>query len=95
MTVYVSPAEAFLARARATPEALFLRAPSAAELPYARDGFSHSYGDVQRGWRLSVTSSRNAGYGQGSCIALMLDNRPEFFWIWFALNESRHFHPAA
>ena len=28
-----------------------------------------------------------AGYGRGTCVALMLENRPEFFWVWLALNS--------
>jgi acyl-CoA synthetase (AMP-forming)/AMP-acid ligase II len=27
-----------------------------------------------------------AGYGHGACVALLLENRPEFFWHWLALN---------
>ena len=27
-----------------------------------------------------------AGYGHGACVALLLENRPDFFWHWLALN---------
>jgi acyl-CoA synthetase (AMP-forming)/AMP-acid ligase II len=86
MTAHVSPAEAFLARAQASPEATFLRAPAAAELPYARNGFSYSYGDVLDQIESVRRDFTAAGYGQGSLVALMLDNQPEFFWTWLALN---------
>src|SRR5262249_50819692 len=28
-----------------------------------------------------------AGYGRGARVALLLENRPEFFWVWLALNS--------
>jgi acyl-CoA synthetase (AMP-forming)/AMP-acid ligase II len=86
MTGFVSPAEAFRARSNANPEALFLTAPAAAELSYAKDGFAYSYGDVESRMEAARADFARAGYGHGSCVALMLDNRPEFFWVWLALN---------
>jgi acyl-CoA synthetase (AMP-forming)/AMP-acid ligase II len=83
----VSPADAFIARARRTPAAPFLVAPASAELAYAPSGFSHSYGDVLG--RLETLRERlaAAGYGRGSRVALLMENRPEFFWTWLALNS--------
>ena len=86
MTGPVSPAEVFRVRANANPESLFLSAPAAAELPYAPDGFAYSYGNVLNRIEAARTDFALAGYGHGSCVALMLDNRPEFFWVWLALN---------
>ena len=86
MTGPLSPAEAFRVRSNANPGALFLSAPAAAELPYAPDGFAYSYGDVLNRIEAARTDFALAGYGHDFCVALMLDNRPEFFWIWLALN---------
>jgi acyl-CoA synthetase (AMP-forming)/AMP-acid ligase II len=86
-TTTVSPADAFIARANAAPAAAFLIAPASAELAYAPAGFSYTYGEVLD----RLTSMRRqlaaAGYGRGSRVALLLENRPEFFWTWLALNS--------
>ena len=34
-----------------------------------------------------ATRLADAGYGQGMRVALLLENRPEFFLIWLALNK--------
>ena len=43
---FASPYRALAAQAAARPDAIFLRAPASAELPYAPDGFSYSYGEA-------------------------------------------------
>ena len=56
-------------------------------MPYAPDGFALS--TTARRWRASRRCARAyaaAGYGHGACVALLLENRPEFFWHWLALN---------
>ena len=83
----ISPADAFIARARAAPAAAFLVAPASAELTYAPDGFSHSYGEVLRRLETNRQVFAAAGYGPGSRVALLMENRPEFFWTWLALNS--------
>jgi len=83
----ISPADAFIARARAAPAAAFLVAPASAELTYAPDGFSHSYGEVLRRLETIRQVFAAAGYGCGSRVALLMENRPEFFWTWLALNN--------
>ena len=83
----ISPADAFVARARTAPGAPFLIAPASAELAYAPDGFSHAYGDVLRRLGIIRQAFAAAGYGRGSRVALLLENRPEFFWTWLALNS--------
>jgi acyl-CoA synthetase (AMP-forming)/AMP-acid ligase II len=81
-----SPLEAMAAQARARPEATFLLAPAAAELSYAPAGFSFSYGDALGRIERLRAAYATAGYGYGACVALLLENRPEFFWHWLALN---------
>ena len=83
----ISPADAFIARARAAPAAAFLVAPASAELTYAPDGFSHSYGEVLRRLETIRQVFAAAGYGCGSRVALLMENRPEFFWTWLALSS--------
>jgi acyl-CoA synthetase (AMP-forming)/AMP-acid ligase II len=83
----VSPADAFIARARRTPAAPFLVAPASAQLAYAPSGFSHSYGEVQGRLETVRQGLAAAGYGRGSRVALLMENRPEFFWTWLALNS--------
>jgi acyl-CoA synthetase (AMP-forming)/AMP-acid ligase II len=83
----ISPAEAFVARAQARPTAPFLIAPASAQLPYAPEGFVHSYGDALSQLETVRRNFAAAGYGRGARVALLLENRAEFFWIWLALNS--------
>jgi acyl-CoA synthetase (AMP-forming)/AMP-acid ligase II len=83
---FVSPYEALKARAVARPDAIFLRAPAAAELAYAPDGFAYSYGEALARIEALRGAYAAAGYGHRARVALLLENRPEFFWHWLALN---------
>jgi len=83
---FVSPYHALQAQARARPDRLFLSAPASAELPYAPDGFAHRYGEALANIETLRAAYAAAGYGHGACVALLLENRPEFFWHWLALN---------
>src|SRR6185436_11484275 len=83
---FASPYEALAAQAAARPDAIFLRAPASAELPYAPDGFAYSYGEAVERIETLRAGYAAAGYGHGACVALLLENRPEFFWHWLALN---------
>jgi len=78
--------EAFMATAEATPEQPFLAAPPAAGRTYHPDGIELTYGRV----RAEVLRHREryaaAGYGHGHRVALLLENRPEFFLHYLALN---------
>src|SRR6476661_9094033 len=78
--------EALKAQAAARPDAVFLQAPSAAELPYAPQGFGYSYGEALARIEALRRAYAAAGYGRGACVALLLENRPDFVWHWLALN---------
>jgi acyl-CoA synthetase (AMP-forming)/AMP-acid ligase II len=81
-----SPYEALKAQAAARPDAIFLQAPAAAELPYAPQGFAYSYGEAFARIEELRSAYAAAGYGRGACVALLLENRPEYIWHWLALN---------
>jgi acyl-CoA synthetase (AMP-forming)/AMP-acid ligase II len=83
---FTSPFDAFTQSAASSPETPFLAAPASAALPYARDGFRHSYGAVATTIAALQAEYAAAGYGRGARVALMLGNRPEFFLHWLALN---------
>lgn len=78
--------EAFAARARQQPAAGFLCVEAVS---------AQSYGIAARDWRYGEALARietlrqryaAAGYGHGHRAGLLLENRPDFFWHWFALN---------
>ncbi len=81
-----SPYLLFEDRARAMPDAPLLIAPASAGLPYAPQGFRYSYGEVLADVAALSRRFAAAGYGLGSRVALLLENRPEFFTAWLALN---------
>jgi acyl-coenzyme A synthetase/AMP-(fatty) acid ligase len=83
---FISPHQAMAAQASARPDRLFLSAPASAELPYAPNGFAHRYGEALANIETLRAAYAAAGYGHGTCVALLLENRPEFFWHWLALN---------
>jgi acyl-CoA synthetase (AMP-forming)/AMP-acid ligase II len=81
-----TPYEAFVSRAQKDPHAPFLLAPASAELAYARDGFRCSYGETAAQVEAVRRAYAAAGYGHGARIGLLLENRPDFFVHWLALN---------
>ena len=83
---FSSPYEALRAQAAARADAIFLSAPAAAELPYAAEGFAYRYGDAFARVEALRAAYERAGYGHGARVGLLLENRPEFFWHWLALN---------
>lgn len=82
-----SPFALFERKALSRPELTFLTAPAAAELSYALSGFHYTYGESYRLVLALADQLRHAGYGTGSRVALLLQNRPEFFFHWLALNS--------
>ena len=78
--------EAFLGTAAAAPDNAFLCAPPAPGRAYHPDGVEFTYAQT----RAEVLRLRDAyavaGYGHGHRIALLLENRPEMFFHYLALN---------
>src|SRR6202521_5837003 len=78
--------EAFAATAEAVPDNVFLCAPPAAGRAYHPDGVEFTYGEA----RVATLKLRElyaaAGYGHGHRVALLFENRPEFFFHYLALN---------
>jgi acyl-CoA synthetase (AMP-forming)/AMP-acid ligase II len=81
-----TPYEAFAERADASPQAPLLVAPASAELAYAPQGFRTTYGEAGARVAALRDAYAGAGFGRGARVALLLENRPEFFWHWLALN---------
>jgi acyl-CoA synthetase (AMP-forming)/AMP-acid ligase II len=78
--------ESFMETAAAAPGHPFLCVPAAPDRPYHPAGLELTYGDV----RAQILDLRgryaDAGYGHGHRVALLLENRPEFFSHYLALN---------
>lgn len=76
-------ADAVLAR----PEQIFLSLPAAAKLDYAPGGQQIAYGALAQLVAAQSEAYRQAGYGAGNVVAISLDNRPDFFVHFLALNS--------
>src|SRR5262249_32846269 len=72
--------------ARAAPQHVFLCAPPAAGRAYHPDGVEFTYGQTREAADALRHAYRAAGYGHGHRVALLLENRPEFFFHFLALN---------
>src|SRR5436309_4870500 len=81
-TVY----EAFAATAIAAPDAAFLCAPPAPNRPYHPQGVEYTYAQATAEVERLRAAYAAAGYGHGHRVALLLENRPEFFFHYLALN---------
>lgn len=81
-----SPYDAFRSKALHRPDLSFLIAPGSAGLPYAPAGFRLTYGEIHDAVLELSERVKAAGYKAGDRIALLLENRPEFFVHWLALN---------
>lgn len=79
-------ADAFAATAAAHPSQPFLIVPARADRDWHPDGGGFTYGqalaEIDRLRRLYAV----AGYGHGHRVAILLENRPEFFFHYLALN---------
>jgi len=78
--------EVFMATAQAAPDHAFLSVPPASGRAYHPDGVELTYGQVRTEVRRLREVYAAAGYGHGHRVALLLENRPEFFFHYLALN---------
>ena len=78
--------DAFVASARAAPSHPFLVIPPGAAAAYAPAGVTLSYEDLLA--RIEACRDRyaRAGYGHGHRVAILLENRSDYFIHWLALN---------
>lgn len=82
-----SPYLAFKHTARQFPDNDFLHIPASARKHYARaEALTVRYGEMLAWIDEQVALYRDAGYGKGMRVALLMENRPEFFVHFFALN---------
>jgi acyl-CoA synthetase (AMP-forming)/AMP-acid ligase II len=81
-TVY----DAFAATASAAPDQAFLCAPPAPNRSYHPDGIEYTYGEARTEVERLRAEYAAAGFGHGHRVALLLENRPEFFFHYLALN---------
>ena len=78
--------DAFVATAQGAPDNVFLCAPRAAGRAYHPGGLELTYGATQAAVAELRAAYAGAGYGHGHRVALLLENRPEFFVHYLALN---------
>ena len=81
-TVY----ETFTASASRYPDNDFLHIPAQACKHYADASITLAYRETAEQVEALKATYANLGYGPGHRVALMLENRAEFFLHWFALN---------
>src|SRR5438067_6571295 len=82
-TVY----ETFVATAETAPDHAFLAVPPAAGRAYHPDGVELTYARTSAEVARMRELYAAAGYGHGHRVALLLENRPEFFFHYLALNS--------
>jgi len=77
---------AFMATAAQAPDNAFFCAPPAPGRAYHPDGVEYTYGETRARVLELRERYEGAGYGHGHRVALLLENRPEFFFHYLALN---------
>ena len=77
---------AFTATAERTGGAPFLCVPPAPGRAYHPAGIELTYAEVREAVMELYRAYEYAGYGHGHRVALLLENRPEFFFHYLALN---------
>src|SRR5687768_4671422 len=77
---------AFQETAAAAGGAAFLCVPAAPGRAYHPEGLELTYGEVMVRVLALRERYQAAGYGHGHRVALLLENRPEFFLHYLALN---------
>ncbi|HEY7521028.1 MAG TPA: AMP-binding protein, partial [Methylomirabilota bacterium] len=81
-TVY----QVFSANAAAAGDRVFLCAPPARDRSYHPDGVEYTYAETRTQVERLRKAYAEAGFGHGHRVALLLENRPEFFFHYLALN---------
>lgn len=76
----------FMATAERFPDHAFLCAPPAPQRAYHPHGLELTYGQTRRAVLDLRERYAAAGYGHGHRVAVLLENRPEFFFHYLALN---------
>ncbi|MVT64527.1 AMP-binding protein [Bradyrhizobium pachyrhizi] len=76
--------EAFRASTAAAPDNAFICVPAGTS--YAPDGIELTYQDVMQRVAALTECYRHAGYGLGHRVALLVENRPDYFLHLLALN---------
>jgi len=78
--------EAFTWTAQTAPDNVFLCAPPTPGRAYYPDGVELTFGQTRQAVLALREVYATAGYGHGHRVALLLENRPEFFFHYLALN---------
>jgi acyl-CoA synthetase (AMP-forming)/AMP-acid ligase II len=65
----------------------FLHIPATCCQHYHDGPINIDYAELDRRVQVAAERYSSAGYGQGHRVALLLENRPDFFVHWFALNS--------
>src|SRR5579872_2584544 len=78
--------DAFAATATAHPTRSFICIPARAERDYLPSGAEYDYAAVSARVEALRTLYAHAGVGHGHRVALLLGNRPDYFFHLFALN---------
>lgn len=82
----LTPFAAIMSAAERWPETPFLHIPAVAASSYSDTSVDFSYRQSSQQILEIQKHYQSAGYGFGHRVALLLDNRAEFFFHWLALN---------